>query len=89
VVLPGQAGFSPTNASQLLIVNVGQGYFKVTGYAKLAVTNSIYSGVYGYLGQYFDQAYKINTNGVVTTNTTGVLSSTATSSPPNPARRRW
>jgi hypothetical protein len=32
-----------------------------------------YSGVYGYLGQYFDKAYKI-TNGITTTNTTGVLS---------------
>ncbi len=43
-----------------------------TGYAKLAVTNG-YAGVYGYLGQYFDKAYK-TTNGVVTTNETGILS---------------
>lgn len=71
--LPGTPGFSPTNQSQLLVTAVGYGYFQVAGYAKLAVANSIYSGVYGYLGQYFEQAYTM-TNGVVTTNTTGVLS---------------
>jgi len=72
-VLPGMPGFLTTNKSQLLIASVGQRDFQVACYAKLAVTNG-YSGVYGYLGQYFDQAYQINTNGVVTTNTTGILS---------------
>jgi hypothetical protein len=33
-----------------------------------------YSDVYGYLGQYFEQAYKVDANGNVTSNTTGVLS---------------
>ncbi len=46
---------------------------QIAGYAKLAVLNG-YPGVYGYLGQYFDQAYQIDANGNVTTNTTGVLS---------------
>jgi hypothetical protein len=83
-LLPGQAGFSLTNTSRLLITSVGitwfpVGYiygpyaFRVNGYAKLAVANSYYSGVYGYLGQYFDQAHTM-TNGVATTNTTGILS---------------
>jgi hypothetical protein len=83
-LLPGQAGFSPANKSRLLITSVGitwfpVGYiygpyaFRVNGYAKLTVTNSYYNGVYGYLGQYFDQAYTM-TNGIATTNTTGVLS---------------
>jgi hypothetical protein len=69
--VPGSGNFSPTNTSDLLVVPV-DGSIGVNGYAKLSVQNG-YSGVYGYLGQYFDKAYKI-TNGIVTTNTTGVLS---------------
>jgi len=69
--LPGTTGFTLTNTGDLLIVPVGGGV-SIAGYAKLAVTNG-YSGVYGYLGQYFDKAYT-TTNGVATTNTTGVLS---------------
>jgi hypothetical protein len=72
--LPGDPSFSPSNQSQLLITPVGNPYFRIAGYAKLEVTNSAYTGVYGYLGQYFDQAYQIDENGNVTTNTTGVLS---------------
>jgi hypothetical protein len=76
--LPGDPKFSPTNTSQLLITSVGNMRFLVAGYAKLAVTNSVYasgnSSVYGYLGQYFTNAYIINTNGVTTTNKTGILS---------------
>jgi hypothetical protein len=70
--LPGKANFSTSQTSDLLITSVGNS-IGVNGYAKLAVLNG-YPGVYGYLGQYFDKAYKI-TNGIVTTNTTGVLSS--------------
>ena len=69
---PGTTSFSTSQTSDLLVTPVGNPNFQVAGYAKLAVQNG-YSGVYGYLGQYFDQAYQI-TNGVVTTNTTGVLS---------------
>ena len=72
--LPGHPNFSPTNTPPLLMDSVGYLNFAVAGYAKLAVTNSYYSGVYGYLGQYFTNAYKIDTNGIVTTNTTGLLS---------------
>jgi hypothetical protein len=70
--LPGSANFATTNTSDLLIVGVGSS-IGVNGYAKLSVQNG-YSGVYGYLGQYFDQAYQIDDGGNVTTNTTGVLS---------------
>ncbi len=73
-VLPGMTNFSTGQPSDLLITSVGNPNFAVDGYAKLAVPNG-YSGVYGYLGQYFDQAYQIDDNGNVTTNTTGVLSS--------------
>ena len=46
---------------------------QIAGYAKHAVTNG-YPGVYGFLGQYFDKAYKMDENGNITTNQTGVLS---------------
>ena len=67
--LPESANFSTTNQSDnAIIVPVGQST-QVFGYAKLAVRNG-YPGVYGYLGQYFTNAYEIGTN----RNTTGVLS---------------
>jgi hypothetical protein len=69
--LPGNPAFSPTNTSQQFFISVGK-QAQIAGYAKLAVQNG-YAGVYAYLGQYFDKAYKM-TNGVATTNTTGVLS---------------
>ena len=69
--MPGTPEFSPTNQSQLLVVPVN-GTISVAGYAKLAIQNG-YSDVYGYLGQYFDQAYKVDTNGTVTATTTGFL----------------
>jgi len=71
--LPEEGDFSPTNQSDhALVVPVGAS-IQVAGYKKLAVLNG-YSGVYGYLGQYFDQAYQIDANGNITANTTGVLS---------------
>ena len=72
--LPGSLAFSPTSQVPPLITSVANDYFQIASYAKLAVTNSAYSGVFGYLGQYFANAYIIDTNGIVTTNTTGVLS---------------
>jgi pimeloyl-ACP methyl ester carboxylesterase len=70
--VPGMTNFVNGQPGDLLIAPVG-GSIGVNGYAKLAVVNA-YSGVFGYLGQYFDQAYQIDTNGNVTTNTTGLLS---------------
>ena len=69
--LPASINFSTSQTSDLLIAGADSS-INIAGYAKLAVLNG-YSGVYAYLGQYFDQAYKI-TNSVVTTNTTGLLS---------------
>jgi hypothetical protein len=70
--LPGHVPFSPTNTTPLLITSVGQA-MQIAGYAKLAVTNG-YAGTFGFLGQYFDRAYTVGTNGVATTNATGLLS---------------
>jgi hypothetical protein len=72
--LPGNPSFSPTNGSQLLITSVANDDFIVAGYAKLAVNNSVFGNRFAYLGQYFSQAYQVDANGNVTTNTTGVLS---------------
>jgi hypothetical protein len=69
---PESTNFSVTQPSDALVVGVNSS-LNIAGYAKLAVQNG-YPGVYAYLGQYFDQAYQINTNGIVTTNTTGMLS---------------
>jgi hypothetical protein len=69
--LPGMADFSPASVSRQFYMAVG-GQIQIAGYAKLAVANA-YSGVYAYLGQYFDRAYKM-TGGIATTNSTGILS---------------
>ncbi|MDR3566369.1 MAG: alpha/beta hydrolase [Negativicutes bacterium] len=86
--LPGSSAFTPTNDSPQLIPFTGATYAtndlpfvivpvgtstQIAGYAKLAVLNG-YPGVYGYLGQYFDKAYKLDDSGEVTTNLTGFVS---------------
>jgi pimeloyl-ACP methyl ester carboxylesterase len=70
--VPGNPSFSTTNSSRQFFTSPGSP-IQIAGYAKLAVQNG-YPGIYAYLGQYFDQAYEIGTNGVSTTTTTGVLS---------------
>ena len=82
--LPGMTDyFSTANASSLMIAGMGDPNFQVAGYAKLAIQNG-YSGKYAYLGQYFTNAYQIDTNGNVTTNTTGILSPYGYFFPTNP-----
>ena len=81
--LPGSHYFSPTNQSQQFITSPGTAV-QIAGYAKLEVTNSAYTGVYAYLGQYFQQAYQVDANGDVTTNTTGVLSPYGSFTPTEP-----
>jgi hypothetical protein len=71
--LPGEVGFSSANQSGVLVTSVGGGTFNVFGYHKLNVSNG-YPGVYGYLGQYFSQAYTMDDSGNVTTTTSGILS---------------
>jgi pimeloyl-ACP methyl ester carboxylesterase len=70
---PGSYEFSVTNVSDLLIIGVGTYLPNITAYQKVALLNG-YSGVYGYIEQYLDKAYKMDDNGNVTTNATGVVS---------------
>lgn len=70
--VPGSSDFTTTNTTPLLIASVGQTY-EVSGWAKQAILNG-YSDKFAYLEQYFDKAYKLDTNGLATTNETGVLS---------------
>lgn len=72
--VPGTSGFSTSYSNSLMIASVGDSEFQVACYAKLAVTNSLYTGVYGYLGQYFTNAYQIDSSNNVTTNVAGMLS---------------
>jgi len=71
--VPGAPEFSTTNPLPLRITGIGQP-ITVAGWAKMAITNG-YPGTYAYLEQYWDKAYKIATNGTVSTNEpTGLLS---------------
>ncbi|OYT68280.1 MAG: hypothetical protein CFK52_15415, partial [Chloracidobacterium sp. CP2_5A] len=45
----------------------------VGGWAKLGITNG-YADKLAYLGQYFDRAYKVGSNGLPTLDESGVLS---------------
>ena len=82
--LPGQSGFSPTNTTPILIAGFGQ-TFDLAGYAKQVVTNG-YPNVFGYLGQYFTNAFKMNASGNVTTQATGLLSPYGEFFPTEPGR---
>jgi hypothetical protein len=70
--LPGTPDFTITNTSPVLLTAVGQ-FMAVAGWAKQQITNG-YPNKFAYLEQYFDKAYKLGTNGIATTNQTGVLS---------------
>ncbi len=63
-------GLALTN---VLITSVGNPDFTVSAWRRYHLLNG-YSGIYGYAEQYFDKAFKMGTNGVVTTNQTGILS---------------
>jgi hypothetical protein len=71
-VLPGSPEFTITNTSPLLVASVGEP-LTIAGWAKQSILNG-YSNKFAYLEQYFDTAYRIGTNGIATTNKTGVLS---------------
>ena len=71
--LPGEDAFSNANATASPIIIPFGKPFQISAWAKQAISNG-YSGKFAYPEQYFDQAYKIGTNGVTTTNTTGILS---------------
>ncbi len=68
--LPVLAGFADTNQTGLMVASVGSPTV-IGGWNKFAVTGS---SAYAYLGQYYVTNAFVITNGVVTTNTTGVVS---------------
>ena len=71
--LPGDSVFTTTNTSSAGLV-AGYGQASVfAGYAKRQLLNG-YTNMFSYLGQYFDQAYQIDTNGNVTGNSAGAVS---------------
>lgn len=70
---PGFGGMHVNHTNSVLLTAVGNAGFQLACFAKLAVTNG-YPDAYGFLQQYFERAYQIDTNGFVTTNETGVLS---------------
>jgi hypothetical protein len=70
--LPGEDDFSPTNPTPLLIAGMGQPV-QIAAFAKQIISNGDTSKPV-YVAQYFDKAYKLDTNGNVTATQTGVLS---------------
>src|ERR1039458_555835 len=70
---PGDSAFSPTNPQPLLVASLGNSY-QAVAYARQTINNGDH-GKPAYLGQYFESAFAVDTNGVVTTNQAGVLSS--------------
>jgi Alpha/beta hydrolase of unknown function (DUF900) len=70
--MPEMPGFAATNTTPYIIQGVGSSQ-QIAGYAQMAIENGN-TNTFGYLGQYFDHAYAIDTNGNVTANTTGILS---------------
>jgi hypothetical protein len=72
--LPGHVGFDPNNyTNSIMITAVGQESL-VTAWAKEEIANGA-SGKYGFLEQYFDQAYLADSSGNINTNQpTGILS---------------
>lgn len=68
---PGQSTFSVTNRTSLILAGLGNSV-TVAGYAEQTLLNGDRSK-YAYLGQYFDAALTVNTNGVVTTNKAGIV----------------
>jgi hypothetical protein len=69
---PDFSGFSPSQANPILCAGWGQPIL-VQGWREQALLNG-YPGTYGYLQQYFDKAYKVDTNGAVTSQQTAILS---------------
>jgi hypothetical protein len=70
--LPTFPNFAPTNPTPTLLAAGGK-KLTVGGWAKLGITNG-YADKLAYLGQYFDRAYKVGSNGLPTLDESGVLS---------------
>jgi len=73
IPIPALNGFAATNQTPLLIAAVGSTTV-IGGWAKQAILNGA-NNKYAYLGQYFvTNAFLLNTNGAVTTNSAGIVS---------------
>jgi hypothetical protein len=71
--LPCLTGFANTNKTGLMIASVGNPTV-ISGWAKFSIHNGS-AGKFAYLGQYFvTNAFLLDINGNLTTNTTGVVS---------------
>ena len=70
--VPGDFAFSPTNAQPLLVASLGNAY-QALAFAKQTILNGNRTKP-AYLGQYFENALVVGTNGAVTTNQAGTLS---------------
>ena len=68
--IPALRGFASTNKTGLMITSVGTPT-TIGGWAKFSIQNS---SKFAYLGQYYVTNAFVMTNGIVTTNTTGVVS---------------
>jgi hypothetical protein len=71
-VRPGEPNFTTAATTPLIITPFGQPLF-MNAWAKQAITNG-FKNVFAYPEQYFDQAYTIDQNGQVATNSAGILS---------------
>ena len=80
--MPGNSSFSPTNGQPLMIAAVGQ-LFQAAAFAEQVIQNGDTSKPV-YVAQYFDKAYKVDTNGNVTSTQTGILSPYGTFFPTEP-----
>ncbi len=82
---PGESNFSVTNTTPApLMIPLGQP-FLLTAWAKQSISNG-YSGKFAFAEQYFDKAFKTDTNGSITTNETGILSEYGEFFPTDPGK---
>lgn len=70
--LPCNLGFASTNQTQIMIASVGTPTV-VGGWAKEKILNGS-ANKFAYLGQYYATNALVVTNGLITTNTTGIVS---------------
>jgi len=70
--VPGDSVFSPTNTTPVIFAPLGKPLW-LAGYAKQLILNGA-QNKFGYVGQYFSQADKMDSSGNITTNRTGILS---------------
>ena len=70
--IPSDVGFDNTNQTGVMITSVGTPTL-IGGWAKFAIANGN-PNKFAYLGQYYETNAFVITNGILTTNTTGVVS---------------